>query len=91
MPSNDKARRRKHAVRLTEINEKLAQIKAVLLCTKDERTVQDCALVTQQYRKEIDLTVHGAHRGVLIYYICSKHVSLIVSAPDLSVVISFLW
>jgi len=27
MPSNDKARRRKHAVRLTEINEKLAQTK----------------------------------------------------------------
>jgi hypothetical protein len=35
MPSNDKARRHKHAVKLTEINEKLAQIKAVPLHTKE--------------------------------------------------------
>src|SRR5579859_1407672 len=35
MPSNDKARRHKHAVKLMEINEKLAQIKAVPLHTKE--------------------------------------------------------
>src|SRR5579859_5445200 len=46
MPSNDKPRRRKHAVRLTEINEKLAQIKAVLLCTKESvHTIKHFSIV----------------------------------------------
>ena len=35
MPSNDKVRRHKQAVRLMEINEMLAQIKAVPLHTKE--------------------------------------------------------